>query len=476
MHTHPFLGASVRALIAEMERVSDRLFPQECIRRFEVERWSESGRRSLFELKHGRCSVVKSLTELHSALHAVEASLVTNGRCASGYERVLEKYHELASMRWVVTVTAHPLEGELATSAWNTWAIGLVAVDPHLLTELRDTLTSTEESIRTTPYPDLVDRSQLANLSEDLTAAGVPHDGLSSPTPKPTPESDASPCEYFLLDDGRSLRMCLRPGLPLTAEQHKLADRIARSHFQRLADLNSQSDAIATRLRRAGFSPSSVRFVRSEAELGRAPERSVSLDTDKGFLEIRTTSPLDSPDHRRQIGLIARDYLNAEGIRAFTGDGYPPSAVQFVGHVLRRFHFVARALAGRHDGRLPLQMTDEYDVQDLLRGILLSYFDDVVAEDPNPKFAGKSTRIDLALRTAKVFIEVKRPRKGQAEGKVGDELIADVPHYRQRGDCETLFCFVYDPDHRITNPTVFEADIEKLSSDDMVVRAVVNQG
>ena len=125
--------------------------------------------------------------------------------------------------------------------------------------------------------------------------------------------------------------------------------------------------------------------------------------------------------------------------------------------------------------KVSLVMQDEYDVQDLLRAILEVYFDDVLCEDTNPKFAGKSTRIDLALKKARIFIEVKRPRKTQKEGEVGEELTIDIPHYRQRGDCHTLFCFVFDPDHRIIQPAIFKADIESLGTDVMAVRVIVNQ-
>jgi REase_DpnII-MboI len=29
----------------------------------------------------------------------------------------------------------------------------------------------------------------------------------------------------------------------------------------------------------------------------------------------------------------------------------------------------------------------------------------------------------------------------------------DKAHYRKHPDCKTLVCFVYDPDHRLLNPT-----------------------
>ena len=56
--------------------------------------------------------------------------------------------------------------------------------------------------------------------------------------------------------------------------------------------------------------------------------------------------------------------------------------------------------------------------------------------------------------------------------KVVDQLIVDKEQYRQHGDCKTLVCFIYDPDHRLTNLDTLEAD---LSSDEagLVTHVVV---
>ena len=49
--------------------------------------------------------------------------------------------------------------------------------------------------------------------------------------------------------------------------------------------------------------------------------------------------------------------------------------------VCERFHQVALQLRSRHKGRPTLEITDEYDVQDLLHAVLRIFFDDVRPEE-----------------------------------------------------------------------------------------------
>lgn len=50
-----------------------------------------------------------------------------------------------------------------------------------------------------------------------------------------------------------------------------------------------------------------------------------------------------------------------------------------------------------------------------------------------------------------------RDRLGQKE--LAQELAIDKEHYRAHSDCETLVCFVYDPESRCTNPAALESDL-----------------
>ena len=55
-------------------------------------------------------------------------------------------------------------------------------------------------------------------------------------------------------------------------------------------------------------------------------------------------------------------------------------------------------------------------------------------------------------------------RDGLDQRKVAEELAIDKELYRSHQDCRTLVFFVYDPGHRLTNPTALEADLTDLTS------------
>jgi hypothetical protein len=134
---------------------------------------------------------------------------------------------------------------------------------------------------------------------------------------------------------------------------------------------------------------------------------------------------------------------------------------KIVENTLLRFHLVVREICERHENRLPFLMNDEYDVQDLLEGLLRLHFDDVRREVPTTEFAGSSTRIDFLLAQEQIGIEAKRSRKKLNAKELGKELINDIAHYKEHPDCRVLYFFVYDPEEYITNPRGIERDLSK---------------
>ena len=137
--------------------------------------------------------------------------------------------------------------------------------------------------------------------------------------------------------------------------------------------------------------------------------------------------------------------------------------------ILPRFHRVVKFLRHRYDDRDTLDVNDEYEVQDLMRGMLSLHFDDIRPEEPAPSDAGKSSRIDFLLMDGQVGIETKMTRKGLGEEELGDELTIDIQSYRSHPNCDTPFCFIYDPDERVLNPMGLKNDLEEQSGDLNVV-------
>lgn len=120
--------------------------------------------------------------------------------------------------------------------------------------------------------------------------------------------------------------------------------------------------------------------------------------------------------------------------------------------LLRNFDKVARQIKRRYNNRTTIEITDEYDVQDLLHAILRASFGDVRPEEYAPSYAGGSSRIDFLLKKEKIIIEVKFASQKLKEKEIGNQLIIDIKKYQTHPDCQNLYCLVYDPNGVIRNP------------------------
>lgn len=140
--------------------------------------------------------------------------------------------------------------------------------------------------------------------------------------------------------------------------------------------------------------------------------------------------------------------------------------------ITNRFDLIAKQLRQRHDDRATLDVNDEYDLQDLLHGLLRLYFDDVRPEEWTPSYAGKSSRMDFLLKSEQVVIETKMGRRGLTHSNLGDELIVDIERYSRHPDCKELWCFVYDPEGHVRNPRGIENDLSRKAAD-LGIRVVI---
>lgn len=140
--------------------------------------------------------------------------------------------------------------------------------------------------------------------------------------------------------------------------------------------------------------------------------------------------------------------------------------------ILKNFHRCAKSILNRHGGRQTLEIKDEYDVQDLLQGILRLFIDDVRPEDYVPSYAGGNSRTDFYLPQYNTYIEVKMTREGLSDKEIGEQLAVDVARYGEM--CDTLVCFIYDKISCLKNPYGLIHDLEKLSSDRMKVKVYIS--
>ena len=141
--------------------------------------------------------------------------------------------------------------------------------------------------------------------------------------------------------------------------------------------------------------------------------------------------------------------------------------------IIEKFHSVATQFRNRYCGRPTISIDDEYDVQDLMNGLLRINFEDVRKEEYTPSYAGGSTRVDFLLKREKILIEVKKTRPTLKDKDIGNQLIIDIAHYKSHPDCKHLICFVYDPENLIVNPRGLEDDLNRLSSEEMLVEVYV---
>ena len=137
-----------------------------------------------------------------------------------------------------------------------------------------------------------------------------------------------------------------------------------------------------------------------------------------------------------------------------------PDQLSLIERLCLRFHAAARTLQDRYDSRTTLEINDKYDVQDLLHAFLRLHFDDIRPEEWTPSYAGRSSRVDFLLKAERIVIEVKKTRASMKAGELGEQLIIDRVRYERHPDCDTLVCFVYDPEGRIGNPRGIERDLE----------------
>lgn len=196
------------------------------------------------------------------------------------------------------------------------------------------------------------------------------------------------------------------------------------------------------------------------------------------FEDIPTRElPLPDPrERRRMLGRSDLEQLyndNMDILTTWRGFvQYKVGANETLDRIFLQFHRVATQLQNRYSGRSTLTVNDEYDVQDLVHSLLWIDFRDIRKEEWVPSYAGSASRVDFLLKQEQTIIEAKKTRKGLGDRDLGEQLLVDIAKYQSHPDCKFLYCFVYDPDHRLVNPRGIEADLSKKHGD-LPVKVVI---
>ena len=149
------------------------------------------------------------------------------------------------------------------------------------------------------------------------------------------------------------------------------------------------------------------------------------------------------------------------------------NTTELVSQLARSFKTAARQLKQRHGGRHTLEITDEYDCQDLFHVLLRIFFSDIREEEWVPSYAGGNKRMDFLLPEYRLAIELKHARKSLTAKEVGDELVIDVKNYQTHPNVRHLVCIVFDKEGWIKNPAGIEKDLTKTHDGTLVTRVVI---
>lgn len=186
---------------------------------------------------------------------------------------------------------------------------------------------------------------------------------------------------------------------------------------------------------------------------------------DIGFFKSASSLSSNEKETTANLLSILKGISNVESIKAKTD-------YSILDNIFNRFPIFIRQLKKRHDNRQTIVVKDEYDIQDLLEAVLRLHFDDVRAEEWCPSYAGGSKRMDFFLNDEKIAIETKMTREGLSDKQIGEQLTIDITNYKQHPNCETLYCFVYDPDGRIRNPNGLIKDLQNIDKEINIIAII----
>ena len=132
----------------------------------------------------------------------------------------------------------------------------------------------------------------------------------------------------------------------------------------------------------------------------------------------------------------------------FSGERVVPRDPDYalVEQLCKRLPQVARILAVRtRRGKSPYEISDEYDIQDLLHAVLRGYLKYSVQEDPLPKVAGvKSGRADISIEELGVLVELKYVHGPEDQRRLFEEYSQDLVLYSKWRPLKHLIYLVYN--------------------------------
>lgn len=201
------------------------------------------------------------------------------------------------------------------------------------------------------------------------------------------------------------------------------------------------------------------------------PSMIVSTDTPDSYFESIHVNTLDSAKLHLKAYLTELEEQKAEGVVNIQSENLEVS-LKNLEMIFKKFHIVARSLSKRRHNRDVLELHDEYDLQYLLKSLMMLFFDDIRPEEFTPGYASKSVKMDFLLNREQIVVECKMTSPSCNDKTITDELIIDIGRYDKHPKCKKLVCLVYDPEGFIDNKAVLN-DLEDKSTPKLSVHVYV---
>lgn len=182
-----------------------------------------------------------------------------------------------------------------------------------------------------------------------------------------------------------------------------------------------------------------------------------SLYADQHNARMKASGIADMATNRKMLPLRQGTDVTYELLFAGTTTTSQSPDTTMVEQLCKRLPHAAKVLALRsRKGKVPFEISDEYDVQDLLHATLRAYLKYSVTEDPLPKVAGtKSSRIDVSIEELGILIEVKYVRGPEDQKRIFEEYSQDLVLYASWPHLKSLIYLIYNSDD-LRDPEAFE--------------------
>lgn len=178
--------------------------------------------------------------------------------------------------------------------------------------------------------------------------------------------------------------------------------------------------------------------------------------SDRHYARQRSNGVVDMATDSKMLPIWKGNDRTHELLFANLGARAPEPDLGLVIQLCERLPRVAQILATRDRGKAPFVVADEYDVQDLLHGVLRAYLKYTVHEEPLAKIgAAKSGRADVAIEDLGTIIEVKYIRGPRDQQRLVEEYAQDILLYTKWPHLSHFIYLCYNADD-LRDPEVLQ--------------------